>query len=356
MDRSKSGPMAPPSARSAKHVDNEIHELASPSTITNKGGRRPYAPQWRVSPPGCVTKPLSQKDMHAWKLGTHNPLRLEQEDARTNQHVPCRRPRHSDSRTSDEAAGVATHYNKRQDVGLKARELSPIIALKRFNNWIKSSIISLHTPRVKAGPGRQGIRVLDLGCGKGGDLRKWSQHRISDMVMIDIAEVSVQQASMRYKEGRYAWPAHFYTCDAFRTPLDQVVPAGVLSPMFDVVSMQFCLHYGWDSEASARTMLSNVARWLRPGGSFIGTIPDDDTLFGRLHALEDPAALKFGNENYSVEFDERLEPGAKPFGNKYYFWLNDAVDNVPEYVVDWATLETCVWQRKNKVQATNMDA
>jgi len=176
------------------------------------------------------------------------------------------------------------------------------------------------------------------------------------MVMIDIAEVSVQQASMRYKEGRYAWPAHFYTCDAFRTPLDQVVPAGVLSPMFDVVSMQFCLHYGWDSETSARTMLSNVARWLRPGGSFIGTIPDDDTLFGRLHALEDPAALKFGNENYSVEFDESLNQGQSRL----------ATSTISGSTTRWIMCQN-TWligppskrafgSEKNKVQATNMDA
>lgn len=51
-----------------------------------------------------------------------------------------------------------------------------------------------------------------------------------------------------------------------------------LEPLFDHVSLQFCMHYGWDTEEHARTMLDNISRWLKPGGTFIGTIPDSDTL------------------------------------------------------------------------------
>ena len=36
-------------------------------------------------------------------------------------------------------AAVATHYNQRQDVGRGAREASPIVHLKKLNNWIKVS-------------------------------------------------------------------------------------------------------------------------------------------------------------------------------------------------------------------------
>lgn len=124
--------------------------------------------------------------------------------------------------------------------------------------------------------------------------------------------------------------------------MDEVVPRPLLEPLFDTVSMQFCLHYGWDSEENARTMLSNAARWLRPGGTLIGTTVDDETLLARLH--EDERALSFGNECYRIEFDRRYEPGEKPFGDRYHFWLLDAVDNVPEFVVNWAAFERYVEQ------------
>lgn len=51
--------------------------------------------------------------------------------------------------------------------------------------------------------------------------------------------------------------------------------------------------------------------------------------------------VKFGNGLYSVTFDkEPPEDGVfrPPFGNRYSYWLKDAVDDVPEYVVPFEIL------------------
>jgi mRNA (guanine-N7-)-methyltransferase len=42
--------------------------------------------------------------------------------------------------------------------------------------------------------------------------------------------------------------------------------------------MQFCMHYALETVQKARCMLDNVSRYLRPGGIFIGTIPNADLL------------------------------------------------------------------------------
>ena len=42
--------------------------------------------------------------------------------------------------------------------------------------------------------------------------------------------------------------------------------------------MQFCMHYAFETLQKARCMLENVSRNLRPGGVFIGTIPNSDLL------------------------------------------------------------------------------
>lgn len=48
---------------------------------------------------------------------------------------------------------------------------------------------------------------------------------------------------------------------------------------------------------------------------------------------QDQDELSFGNEVYRVQFDEReLTPR---YGHRYSFFLKDAVDEVPEYVVHW---------------------
>lgn len=313
----------------ASESDGDDAEASLPAST------QAYAPKWRRTPARSVLLPMTWKEANEWKMQTHNPLR-EQQNAEI--HDLTRTRKHSDQATPELAQNVASHYNQRQDVGTEARKNSPIIGLKRFNNWVKSALIRLYAPLES--DDQKGIRILDLGCGKGGDLRKWDQHHVSEMVMLDIAEVSIQHARSRYNESSFRWDAHFFVGDGFRTPLDQLVPAQLLEPMFDVVTMQFCLHYGWDTEENARKMLTNVAKWLRPGGTFIGTIPDEETLFGRLEETGDAAALEFGNDEYKVEFDIRYAQGDMPFGNKYHFWLKDAVDNVPEYVVDWRMLES----------------
>lgn len=50
--------------------------------------------------------------------------------------------------------------------------------------------------------------------------------------------------------------------------LASVLSPGLLSTPFDVVSMQFCMHYAFETAAKAQMMLENVSHFLRPGGRF----------------------------------------------------------------------------------------
>jgi mRNA (guanine-N7-)-methyltransferase len=110
------------------------------------------------------------------------------------------------------------------------------------------------------------------------------------------------------------------------------------------------MHYAFESETKVRTMLDNVTKYLRPGGRFIGTTPNAEillyaTLSSVLAALtiscrssladarrKDPNTLKFGNNVYNVHFDSSTP---STYGHRYMFFLADAVENVPEYVVYW---------------------
>lgn len=60
----------------------------------------------------------------------------------------------------------------------------------------------------------------------------------------------------------------------------------------------------------------------------------------RLQELpDDGEPLRFGNSVYQVQFDE-LDPTPR-FGHRYTFFLQDAVEEVPEYVVYWEEFEAC---------------
>ncbi|CAD6246890.1 unnamed protein product [Miscanthus lutarioriparius] len=200
----------------------------------------------------------------------------------------------SEERSS--ARRVADHYSARSNQTLQERESSPIIHLKKLNNWIKSVLIQLYA--------RPGHCVLDLACGKGGDLIKWDKANVGYYVGVDIAEGSARLDEYLYEDAP-----------------------------FDICSCQFALHYSWSTEARARQALANVSALLRPGGIFIGTMPDANVIIKRLRESE---GLEFGNSVYWISFGEEYAekkfPASRPFGTKYKFHLEDAVD-CPEWVV-----------------------
>lgn len=219
---------------------------------------------------------------------------------------------------------VRSHYNSRPEVGVKQRQHSPIIALRSFNNFIKSALINLY--------GLQDAVVLDLGCGKGGDLQKWDKNRVRGWIGVDVAEVSVDQARERFDNLRRKnfW-ADFCVGDAFGEKVEDIVHPDAFP--VDVVSIQFGLHYAWETEERARMLMSNVSRALRKGGRFIGTIPNWEVLMDHISNLKD-GQLSWGNSIYRIELASKPPAELKPaYGHEYTFYLEDAVGNVPEYIV-----------------------
>ncbi|KAL1529363.1 hypothetical protein AB1Y20_000315 [Prymnesium parvum] len=225
------------------------------------------------------------------------------------------------------AASVASHYNSLHDRHRTLTAGSDLIHLRNLHNWIKSVLIGKYM--------QQNDAVLDLACGKGGDLLKFKVGRCGRYVGIDIAQQSVRDAVMRYNgaSGRapMPFPAEFYAGDFSGTDLDEKLPRDM---HFNLVSCQFALHYSFGTEARATQLLRNVASRLLPGGFFVATLPDANVLVRRLREAKE---LKYGNSIYSVQFDERHAskrfPTNEPFGVSYNFYLNESVENCAEYLV-----------------------
>lgn len=69
---------------------------------------------------------------------------------------------------------VAMHYNAREETGVDERKNSRIFYMRNFNNWIKSQLINEYLEKIRGSITHGSpLRVLDMCCGKGGDLLKW---------------------------------------------------------------------------------------------------------------------------------------------------------------------------------------
>lgn len=226
---------------------------------------------------------------------------------------------------------IRDHYNGRQNEPISKRDLSRVVAMKSFNNWVKSMVIQYGLAKLQCSPHK--VNVLDIACGKGGDIPKWKSSRIKHLVGIDIAGDSVKHAMERYKErvaGRKGgFSAEWYACDCFKDDINLLIKA----PQIDLVSCQFAFHYCFESEIRARKFFENIAGKLRKGGTFIMTLPDCYAIAKSLAQLQQqgkPPVI----ENEFVKFAFDAPPSyEKCFGIKYRFSLEDSVEDVPEFLV-----------------------
>ena len=305
---------------------------------------------------------------------------------------------------------VRQHYNTVPQRGREWRKTeSKIKGLRSYNNWVKSTLIQKFSPDEEflsrfidnkewaegTGPPpmeERRLLVVDLGCGKGGDLGKWQQapQSVDLYVGIDPADISVEQARDRYgamRSGRgqrrprgHLFHAEFVSKDCYSEFLGDIQiiqqvgidpnagPGGsVMSSRwggggFDVVASMFAIHYAFENEDKTRQMLRNVAGLLRKGGRFLGVCPNSDVISARVAEYnakrkeqeeakkekpEDPEdgeveesdnKPSWGNGLYQVRFPGPVpEDGVfrPPFGWRYSYFMEEAVEGIPEYVVPW---------------------
>ncbi|XP_047514867.1 mRNA cap guanine-N7 methyltransferase [Pieris napi] len=231
---------------------------------------------------------------------------------------------------TEHASVVAAHYNHLEEKGIRERFKSPIFYLRNFNNWVKSVLIQEYVDRVRGNVYGKRLRVLDICCGKGGDLSKWQKACVNHVIFADIANISIQQCKSRYDEIRKCtFTAQFIAADCTKESIrDKYTDPSI---RFDIVSCQFGLHYSFESLSQVRRMLKNATECLSPGGYFFGTIPNAYEIISR--AKKSPNG-QFGNRIYNIKLLFDPKDGYPLFGAKYDFHLEGVV-NCPEFLVNF---------------------
>ncbi|KAI6650291.1 mRNA cap guanine-N7 methyltransferase-like [Oopsacas minuta] len=213
--------------------------------------------------------------------------------------------------------------NSGKQAELSQRVHSDIVTLRNFNNWVKSVLIQVFL-RIP-----YGAEVLDLACGKGGDLRKWGESKIGSLVCVDLSDSSIEQCNERYAKFHLNYSAEFHVADCTRQQLRTLYNT---EHKFHMSSCQFAIHYAFESFEQSHMMLRNLCEDLRPGGYLIGTTVDANVLVQRLRESR-TVPPSFGNSFYHVELDPEQSIDNLPlFGAKYLFKLDGVVD-AWEYLV-----------------------
>lgn len=169
------------------------------------------------------------------------------------------------------------------------------------------------------------LSVLDLGCGRGGDLRKWASYRLRSFVGVDGGATSVEEARARHADlvaqGKSAVHAVFHTADVTLSAL----PAD--SGTFDIVSSMFFVQFCFSTSVAAAHVLDEVTRVLKDKGVFFCILPDGDRVASLLRDRRTQVA--FGH--FKLHKCTLQKTQEEPYGVAYNFSLTDSA--CTEFVV-----------------------
>lgn len=155
------------------------------------------------------------------------------------------------------------------------------------------------------------LKVLDLACGRGGDLPKLRTFDV-EYHGVDVADQALAEATRRFSEMCMQGTITTYCGDAATVELPPALQA-------DVAIMNFALHYFTGSEKHCDQLLAKVSQSLRPGGIFCGTYP-----------LAEHVPLSAHTQ--ALHWPTKGEMEASPWGHQYRYVMPPFVDAY-EYLV-----------------------
>jgi mRNA (guanine-N7-)-methyltransferase len=225
--------------------------------------------------------------------------------------------------------GVARFYHEKHKETRAERDASPLLPVRKFNNFIKSVTI-----------GRCGLenvtdaKVLDLCGGTGGDFPKFRHGPVSKVVLVDNAPDSVAEAELRYRNAskHNSFSAEFVCANAFSLTdlMKQLSPEIHPSSSFDLVNCQFALHYAFQSVETAAAAFEVIAYYLKPRGRCIATVPNAQFILENL-TTEQGRRVLFRPPFFEIVFPDDDENNTRE--GDYTFSMGNCVQEVPEYLV-----------------------
>lgn len=170
--------------------------------------------------------------------------------------------------------------------------------MRAFNNWIKTNMIQTYCKNKQ--------NVLDIGCGRGGDLIKFVHATIDQYVGIDIDNNGLyiinDSAYNRYKNLKKSIkniiPMYFINADArglFNVRAQESIIANMSdankkliqtylsgNTKYNVINCQFSIHYYLSDEISWSNFCKNINNHLEDNGYFLITCFDGQLIYDKL--------------------------------------------------------------------------
>ena len=202
--------------------------------------------------------------------------------------------------------------------------------MRKFHNNIKSYLINaavnevanIERPSVSWADmdddddphpnGKMDLKILDLACGRGGDLWKWSaEHAKAKNMNLHYIGVDIDQDLLTEAGRRSAQVVHkkedvgpherqiqheFYRLDLRNQPYLHTKKG-----YFDIVSCQFAFHYFFETEASFEKFLITLKSNLKKDGIFIATLFDGERVYSLCERRRNKQLHATDNHGFEIQ-------------------------------------------------------
>lgn len=254
-------------------------------------------------------------------------------------------------------AKSTNNYNKQSFIYYQ-KKTANAAGMRAFNNWIKSNLIITYCNNKH--------RILDIGCGRGGDLIKFINAGVHEYVGVDIDNHGLyiinDSAHNRYKECKKTIknipPMYFINADA-RGLLDVESQENIIPNMnlanknmiaenlsgkkkYNVINCQFSLHYFLSDNLSWSNFYKNINNHIDNNGYLLITCFDGKLIYDKLIGKQKMTVSytdNHGNKNIFFEIlkvykdIDNSEPGLGMAIDVYNSIISNPGTYIREYLV-----------------------
>lgn len=177
------------------------------------------------------------------------------------------------------------------------------MTIRKLHNNIKRSLI-----QSVASPGK---RVLDVGCGRGGDIFKWLDCGV-ELTCVDPDSSALTEAKRRARAK--GAKVEFFKGDVTSAP----------ERAYDIVCYNFSFQYTFASEQKFEDTIEGIVKRTGPGSKLVGVIPDSNFVLSKGSKYTDSIG------NYVLRNEDRTGNG--DFGETIWVCVKDTAyyeDNEP---------------------------
>ena len=160
----------------------------------------------------------------------------------------------------------------------EADKETSIKSMRKFHNHVKAVIYSDYVKNKEW--------LLEVASGKLADLHRWINNKIKNIVALDVDVQAVEEGARRIEAkrreiGEDKFPnIYLGVADALNEWLPAIKETIQLdkTPQFDVIAIQFALHFFLKSDTSLDALIANIYTNLKKNGIFIATALDGEAV------------------------------------------------------------------------------